>query len=328
MNKFIFSAIAIAAASSTGYAAGSDWLQLDQDIASLSSTINSSEGANVGGLLRTSYRDDGGPVGGFVHDDADLWFGGALEEFTWRVSFDLGSDGLDLQDAYVRWAATEDIHVTWGRFMSPVLRSNMLDPENMLFIDRSMLGMSFYNWDSGVSVNGDYNGFGYFIAAQNGGDDTGDDLNFLAHVGYDIGNGVSMQEGAMKSGDELDGSFGVTYTDMENDGNDAVLAADFAMTMGQLSGSVEYADGSDDNVGTLGLGQTPWSLTLGYLFADNMEVAFRYEDTDNLADDTVNTVGLNWYLHGHNAKWQFNYIDDDAATDQVIAVGLTVGASR
>lgn len=327
MNKFIFSAIAIAAASSTGYAAGSDWLQLDQDIASLSSTINSSEGANVGGLLRTSYRD-GGPVGGFVHDDADLWFGGALEEFTWRVSFDLGSGGLDLQDAYVRWAATEDIHVTWGRFMSPVLRSNMLDPENMLFIDRSMLGMSFYNWDSGVSVNGDYNGFGYFIAAQNGGDDTGDDLNFLAHVGYDIGNGVSMQEGAMKSGDELDGSFGVTYTDMENDGNDAVLAADIAMTMGQLSGSVEYADGSDDDVGTLGLGQTPWSLTLGYLFADNMEVAFRYEDTDNLADDTVNTVGLNWYLHGHNAKWQFNYIDDDAATDQVIAVGLTVGASR
>jgi len=326
MNKFIFSAIAIAAASSTGYAAGSDWLQLDQDIASLSSTINSSEGANVGGLLRTSYRD-GDTVGGFFHDDADLWFGGALEEFTWRVSFDLGTGGLVLQDAYVTWSCTEEVNVTWGRFLAPVLRSNVLDPENMLFIDRSMLGMAFYNWDSGVSVNGDYNGFGYFISAQNGTDGTGDDLNFVAHVGYDIGNGVSMQDGAMKSGDELDGSFGVSYTDMENDGMDAVLALDFAMTMGQLSGSVEYADGSDNDVAA-GLGQTPWDLTLGYLFADNMEVAYRYEKTDNAVDDKINTIGLNWYLHGHNAKWQFNYIDDDSMPDQVIAVGLTVGASR
>jgi len=326
MNKFIFSAIALATASSTGFAAGSDWLQLDQDIASLNSTISTVEGTNVGGLLRTSYRD-GGPTGGFFHDDADLWFGGALEEFTWRVSFDLASGGLVLEDAYVNWGCTDDLSVTWGRFNAPGLRSGDLDPENMLFIDRSMLGAAFYTFDSGVGVNGDYNGFGYFFGAQNGADGTGDDLLLTGHVNYDLGNGVSDMEGAMKAGDEMDGTIGVTYSDMENDGADAILAADFAMTMGQLSGSVEYADGSDNNVAP-GMGQSPWSLTVGYLFADNMELAWRYEDMDNVADDTTNTVGLNWYLHGHNAKWQINYIDADAATDQIIAVGLAVGASR
>lgn len=325
MNKFIFSAIALAAASSTGFAAGSDWLQLDQDIASLNSTISTADGTNVGGLLRTSYRD-GGPTGGFFHDDADLWFGGSLEEFTWRVSFDLASGGLVLEDAYVNWGCTEDLSVTWGRFNATGLRSGDMDPENMLFIDRSQLGMNFYNWDSGVAIDGNYSGFGYFFSAQNGADGTGDDLLLTAHANYDIGNGVSDIEGAMKAGDEMDGTIGVTYSDMENDGLDAILAADFAMTMGQLSGSFEYADGNDNTIGALG--NTPWSLTVGYLFADNMEVAYRYEDLDTTADDTVNSVGLNWYLHGHNAKWQFNYIDDDRATDQVIAVGLAVGASR
>ena len=333
MNKFIFSAIAIAAASSTGFAAGSDWLQLDQDIASLNSTVTTSEGANVGGLIRSSYRD-GGPLGGFSNsnevdtfDDARLWFGGSLEEFTWRVSFDLATGGLVLQDAYVTWGCTDDLSVTWGRFIAAGVRSTGYDPENMLFIDRSEIGRVGYVWDAGVAIDGTYSGFGYHFSAQNGTDGTGDDLILTGHANYDIGNGVGMQEGAMKAGDELDGTFSVTYSDMENDGIDAVLSADFAMTMGQLSGSIEYADGSDDVIGA-GLGQSPWALTLGYLFADNMEAAYRYQDKDNAAEDTINTVGLNWYLHGHNAKWQFNYIDDDSATDQIIAIGLTVGASR
>jgi hypothetical protein len=326
MNKFIFSAIAIAAASSTGFAAGSDWLQLDQDIASLNTTMTSAEGVNVGGLLRNSYRD-GGPIGGWAFEDADLFFGGALEEFSWRVSFDLASGSLALEDAYVTWGCTDDLSVMWGRFKAPALRSATVDPENMLFIDRSMLGATYDVRDNGVGIMGNYSGFGYTFAVQNGGDGTGDDNLLFAHVDYNIGNGVSAIEGAMKAGDEMDGTIGVTYMDMENDGVDAVLAADFAMTMGQLSGSIEYADGSDDDIAA-GMGQSPWSLALGYLFADNMEVAWRYEDMDNTADDTTNTIGLNWYLHGHNAKWQFNYIDADAASDQIIAVGLTLGASR
>jgi hypothetical protein len=130
----------------------------------------------------------------------------------------------------------------------------------------------------------------------------------------------------MLGGDELDGTIGVSYMDMQDDSLDAVLGIDFAMTMGQFSLQAELADAGDDTVGA-GLGEAPFAITFGYLFADNMEAAYRHEDRDDAADTSVESFGLNYYLHGHNAKWQINYIDDDAAADEVIAVGLTVGAS-
>lgn len=326
MNKFLYTAIALTAASTTSFASDSDWLELDQDIASLSSNVATADGASVGALLRTSYRD-GGTLGGFTHDDTDLWFEGSLEEFSYRVSFDIKSGSVALEDAYVTWGAGDDMSVIWGQFKTPVLRSSTIDSENMLFIDRSNLGMLFDIFDTGVGVMGHLEGFNYTFAAQNGTDGATEDLLLFGHASYNIGAGLSSNEGAMKSGDELDGVIGVSYLDFENDSIDAILAVDVAVTMGQISGSLELADGSDDAVGGA-MGTNPLAITLGYLFADNMEAAYRYEDYDDAADSSKSTFGFNWYLHGHNAKWQINYIDDDLSTDEVIAVGLTVGASR
>ena len=112
MNKFIFSAIAIAAASSTSQAAEGDWLQLDQDIASLSSSVAQGGGIDMGAIIRNSYRD-GDVVGGWEFDDVDVWLEGSLEEFDWRISFELfltdddpltDDKALELQEAWVRWA--------------------------------------------------------------------------------------------------------------------------------------------------------------------------------------------------------------------------------
>lgn len=326
MNKFFFSAIAVAAASSTSLAAEGDWLQLDQDIASLSSSVAQGGGINIGGVLRNTYRD-GGAVGGWDWDDADIWLEGSLEEFDWRVNVDLDTGTTVLEDAWVRWSCGENLSITWGNFKDPLVRSTAIDPENLLFIDRSLIGMEFDKWDNGVMVAGHNAGFHWSLAAQNGTDGTGDSLAFGAHASYAIGNGVSMQEGAMKAGDELDAVIGVGYYDMQDDGADAVLLADAAFTMAQISGSVEMADSGDDALFTTN-GTNPWALTLGYLLADNLELGFRHEDRDNDEDESKTTFGLNWYLHGHNAKWAINYIDDDAAADEVIAVGLTVGKSR
>ena len=172
-------------------------------------------------------------------------------------------------------------------------------------------------------------------------------MAFGAYVGYHIGNGVTMSEGAMKGGEEFDATIGVGYFDEQDDGVDAILLINGAFTVGPISGGVELADGGDDTVfstetdggdevsadgGTFNVllddGTNPWAVQVGYLLADNLELGFRYEDRDNDADETRSTFGLNWYLNGHNAKWQINYIDDDALPDQVIAIGLTVGKSR
>ena len=327
MNKIITTSIALAVASTTSFANGGSWLELDKDIASLSSTVNVAGGTEVGGLLRSSYRD-GGDVGEFGFEDVMLHAGGSLEEFTWRISGDMSDGGFTLDDAHVVWSYNSNVSVAWGQFKLPMFRSSSIDQESMLFIDRSVLGATYDNYDMGVSISGSNSGLDWTLAAVNGDADPADQesLTMFAHVDYHMGNGANSSDGAMLAGDEMDATIGFSYMDEQDDGLDAVLGIDFAMTMGQFSLMVELADGDDDAVGSLG--NAPNAFTFGYLFADNMEAAFRHEDRD-LGDDTSkDTFGLNYYLHGHNAKWQINYIDDESAADEVIAIGLTVGASR
>jgi hypothetical protein len=349
MNKIITTTIALAVASTTSFAHGGSWLELDKDIASLSSTANVAGGTEVGGLLRSSYRDGEGVDGAdseFGFEDVMLHVGGSLEEFTWRVSADL-TDGLSLDDANVTWNQSENLSVTWGQQKLPMFRSSSMDQESMLFIDRSLLGTMYDTYDMGVSISGSNSGLDWTLAAVNGtglnldldttpGDgipdgindtDDSESLTMFAHVAYTIGNGAcTCCDGALHGGEGMDATIGVSYMDEQDDSIDAVLGIDFAMTMGQFSLMIELADGDDDNVGALG--DAPNAVTFGYLFADNMEAAYRHEDRDTATNDSKDTFGLNYYLHGHNAKWQINYIDDDALTDQVIAIGLTVGKSR
>ena len=327
MNKFIYSAIAIAAASSTSMAAEGDWLQLDQDIASLSSTVAQGGGVDVGALIRNSYRD-GGSEGGWSFEDVDVWLEGSLEEFDWRVNVDLDSGSAALEDAWVRWACGENVGITWGQFRQRIARSANIDPENQFFIDRSLIGMRFDMFDNGIQVDGMHSGFTWALAAQNGADGTGDSLMYTAHASYNIGNGVAHQESALKAGDELDAVIGVGYTDMEDDGEDAILIIDAAITMGQIFGTIELADGGDDAVLASAGSENPYAVAVTYLLADNLELGYRHEDRDDDADTTKDTFGLNWLLHGQNAKWGINYIDDEATADELIAINLTVGKSR
>ena len=326
MNKIITTSIALAVASTTSFANGGSWLELDKDIASLSSTVNVAGGTEVGGLLRSSYRD-GGDVGEFGFEDVMLHAGGSLEEFTWRISGDMSDGGFTLDDAHVVWSYNSNVSVAWGQFKLPMFRSGSIDQESMLFIDRSLLGAEYDTYDMGVSISGSNSGLDWTLAAVNGNEPGDDDsMNMFAHVDYHMGNGANSSDGAMLAGDGMDATIGFSYMDEQDDSLDAVLGIDFAMTMGQFSLMVELADGDDNNVKSLG--NAPNAFTFGYLFADNMEAAFRHEDRDDAADESRDTFGLNYYLHGHNAKWQFNYIDDETASDEVIAIGLTVGASR
>ena len=350
MNKIITTTIALAVASTTSFANGGSWLELDKDIASLSSTANVAGGTEVGGLLRSSYRDGEGVDGAdseFGFEDVMLHVGGSLEEFTWRISGDLDGTGFNLDDAHVVWNYDSNVSVAWGQFKLPMFRSGSMDQESMLFIDRSLLGAAYDTYNMGVSISGSNSGLDWTLAAVNGtglnldldttpGDgipdgindtDDSESLTMFAHVAYTIGNGAcTCCDGALHGGEGMDATIGVSYMDEQDDSIDAVLGIDFAMTMGQFSLMIELADGDDDNVGALG--DAPNAVTFGYLFADNMEVAFRHEDRDDTGDLSKDTFGFNYYMHGHNAKWAINYIDDDASADEVIAVGLTVGASR
>jgi len=65
------------------------------------------------------------------------------------------------------------------------------------------------------------------------------------------------------------------------------------------------------------------------LSPDQWEIAVRYEDLDDMNDTTRATAGLNYYMGGHNAKWQLNFSTSDsdikANEIDVIALALVVG---
>ena len=96
-----------------------------------------------------------------------------------------------------------------------------------------------------------------------------------------------------------------------------------AAWLGTATGDTAYArsNTSDD--------ATPFSLTGGFLFAEDFEAFLRVQDLDNEVDATMAAVGLNYYVNGHATKWQFNVeqYDDDNIDGTVIEAGLAIGYS-
>jgi len=77
------------------------------------------------------------------------------------------------------------------------------------------------------------------------------------------------------------------------------------------------------------VGETPWDATVSYMFApDEWEVAGRWEDFGDSDDSSMLSLGINYYVEGHDVKWQLNYstIDSDNSGNEidVIAVALLV----
>jgi hypothetical protein len=100
------------------------------------------------------------------------------------------------------------------------------------------------------------------------------------------------------------------------------MGLDANFTMGALGFSAELVDFDD-------LGITPFNVAGSFvIMPDQLEAAIRYEDFDDVDNTNWITVGANWYLQGHAAKWQFNYItsssDDAALETDHFQIGLTV----
>ncbi len=327
-------------------------------------------------LIDEDLLDD---TGGFLFQDVDVFFesqdsGG---EWSWRVNvdFDGGDNGgiddvLDdvlmggtvvspdalmfpafgflgttgggaaLEDAFAQWQFSDDIALTWGQFKSPTFLSNSVDPENQLFIQRTILGTIFDAWDLGAMLSGNYDQFSWYAAFQNGADGIMDEYRWTARGEYHVGAGAGGRrgvEGALGADEELNATIGVVLTD---DGGLAggtlddttIFGVDAAATYGQLSGLIEFAS-LDDEIGDTEI----FALTAAYMFQpDEWEAALRYEDTGDL-EITKLTGGLNWYQNGHNRKWSLNLssIEADLAEfggvdldGTIIEIGLTIGSSR
>ncbi len=368
MMKIVLGALALTGATTPALATETSWSTTDRDLASLSSSLTQgASGVSVSGFLRSSYVGwSDQDVGGFSIDDAQIWVNGTVGDFGVVVQTeaadsprffnndtgdftsgpDVDDDGdgvpddvdtlnrpnqpgtvgslgnLGVLDAYVTWNATEMIKVQMGQFRPAVLGSSLGNENNLLFINRSGLGARFAYRDQGVQVGGSFGMVNAVVYLQNGDDLDGDEISFGGRASATIMGTASANEGALGASGDPSLTVGLGFTDDKGLLADQVIAVDAAFTMGALGVSVEIVDVDEDDA-------TLFNVAGSFVvMPDQLEVGLRYEDFDDADNENWITLGANWYLQGHAAKWQFNYImlnsDDPADDTDLFQVGLTV----
>jgi hypothetical protein len=356
MNKFVTSALALAAIGTANYADPTDneWLELDREINSLTSATTDMGGGGYAVLVRSSFThssDDlatlgGDDISGFKMEDVRVSAWGEAGDYGWRISYNLESSIANLEDAFVYWLCGDYFTAMMGRYKPRTFRSAHIYEENLLFISRTILGEAFFFYDEGIGARGDFGEFGWSVDIMNGGNGQVSDHIWSLRGEYNLNGGVGGVEGAHGASDDLVGTVGLTYYNSDVISGDASLfGVDFAGTQGPLSVAGEMASFDDDlsmtasNVFRLPLGltidgdSTPWSFTVSYLFAPEFEGALRYQNTDNADDETAATLAVIWYHQGMNAKWNAEVSSistDNTSFDDttVFQVGVTVGGSN
>jgi len=358
MNKIATTALGLVAVGSVGYAdpGDSDWLKLDSEINGLATSLATRDGSGTTALLRGAalYGTDeisqttaGDDLSGFDLFDVDVAHHGGVGDFLYRISADLDSGTTTLEDAYAQFPCGP-VTATFGNFKANILRSANIYPENQLFFNRTILGSSMDHWDTGIQVTGEQQGILWSVAAQNGSSGSASDHAYSVMLSYLFGAGAGSSEGARGGNDDLNATVDVSlYSDDTVAGENVSYLAAINGNQGQIGFGLEFAQ-LDNDVTNWGVNSdfagvfdpanvsfsgdsTPYSATLSYLLNPEIELAVRYEDTDNDDNVTVLTVGGAYYLSGNNAKYQAQYTnvsaDNNMPDGNYFLLGLVVGAS-
>jgi hypothetical protein len=358
MNKFVTTALGLAAVSSVGYAdpGDSDWLKLDSEINGLATSLAIRDGSGTTALLRgaglhgsddisTGAGAPNGDVSGFDLFDVDVAHHGGVGDFLYRISVDFDGGSADVEDAYASFPCGP-VNARFGMFKARTLRSATIHPENQLFFNRTILGAAFDNWNTGVEVSGEQEGIEWSFAIQNGSNGPFADHFYCLAASYSLGAGAGSSEGARGGNDDLNATIDLAIiSDDTQSGDQMSYLLGFNGNQGQIGFGVELAQIDDDAFGwavgsdyagvlnpasiSFDGDSTPYSATLSFLLNPDVELAVRYEDADNADDVSVLSVGASFYQSGNNAKYQLGYSDVSSDGDEgsFVTLGLVVGAS-
>jgi len=243
-----------------------------------------------------------------------------------------GSAGIT--DAYVNIGFAEGVSVTIGGFRPTVTMSNNIDRNHTLFVGRSAIGTAYAGRDAGLGLNFGWDRINAQITYMNGSDELSDEAAYTAHADMDILGSSSGYEGAYGAAEGMNLNVGVTYgEDGAVDESDYFAVYANLVTSGfSLSG--EMLSNGEGTTTRLGKDNSPYVATAGYMFNEQYEVALRWTDFDDDDDTNRMDLGLNYYVQGHDLKWQLNFssgssdvetTDNKNYIDSQIALGLAVG---
>jgi hypothetical protein len=347
-------AAALATASQAQEESTDEWADLDSELSSMEGlSAEVMPGPHIWGYARSNFAYSTHSVGnggeklrGFSLDNIRVNVSGETAGYEYRITGELQSGTMTLEDAWASTALGEEIRATLGRFRTPFLRSGTVEARDLLFISRTRNGVFYSVRDQGAMLNGDHGRLHWAAALQNGADSTGEkwlsSLNLRINL---MGLDELPWEGAFNAGPETRLSAGVAVADdgAVSDGTAFVLDA-YLIHRG-FSFQAEWLDYGDDySLATGGPflnqqvgGTQPWSATASYMVVpDEYELAVRYDDYDDKQapldfDRSQLTFGLNRYIQGHDLKWQLNYaIANNKGADagphyDILALGLTIG---
>jgi hypothetical protein len=338
-NKTI-TALTAALLSTVALGNETSWMELDQEIASLATTVSAAgDQAALSGYMKSYYTSNSdADVGGWKFSAIRLNAKASVEDMQVKISFDLKDGTAKLKDAYATWKVSDSFDVTMGEFKRPFLWSFTRSGSKLLFV-KETASADNEERDQGIQFHGSLGEMGeYFLAATNGDDAAGDDLYYTARVQFDVaGDGAfNKHEGAIDGGEGLHSSVAVSYAN-ENSagitgtkvGLEAVLTAgEFFLHLETVMHNENFG-GVDDSLGSLLADTSPVSATLSYLVRDDVEVALRLEDFDDTDDSSRIKAAVNFYsVLPHKMKWQLNYSDtssdDTAKESEVIELGFTI----
>lgn len=329
---------------------GEGWLRLDRELEALAGPLQapSQSGVSLGVLLRTNYAwfeespaAPGEHYSGFALDNVRPWIEGRVGATTLRLTLEAQSGTALVLDAYARMPVSEDVEVTLGQFQPAVLRSALVEPQNLLFILRTGPGSFWHARDTGVELAALLDTVRLRASFLNGTDGAGDEPAMALRADWNAVGSVPLVEGAYGSGRKTCLAVGASYYDDASalaDGD--VLSADAILTTDRFSLAGEFQSYADDGGVDLGSGvkngiygnfsdSNPWATTASFMVdPEKYELGVRYEMLDDQYDASAVTVGLNAYLAGHDLMWQINYAQvDSERVDQdggVFGIGLTV----
>lgn len=323
---------------------------------------------NVGGQIQFRYMlnsgdnlpgatppDENDLESGFQTRRTKLMFNGTAHDnidFSVVGAFDRGDGAFELEDVWTRFNINDNSSVRVGQFKLPFLYEELVSSSRQLTVDRSATN-EFFNQGRSQGVEYRYNqdDWRLAVAFSDGFNTANTDYNNASEGDYAFtgrfeykgaGNWNQFRDFTSAAGDETAWMLGAAghYQAGQADGFggdnkfygytiDANIKGDGWSAFGAFMSATNDPDGGTKLTdfghvlqGAFRIPESKWEI-FGRWDAI-------YADSDRANDDDFNTVtvGANYYMHGHAAKFTFDFqwfLDNVAGADVATAPQTGIG---
>ncbi|MCA9281220.1 MAG: hypothetical protein H6812_06295 [Phycisphaeraceae bacterium] len=295
---------------------------------------------------------------GFTTNRTELGFSGHVfdKEFVYRVSgeFMNSGGGFNLEDAYVGHVFDNGLLLVWGQLRMPVLWEDVMNDKYAQAVDMSVVNAVFrQDRSQGIWVHysaDDWRGwFGFSDGIRSEDTDLfGDGSDWALTLRGEFkfaGDWSQFDDFTSPPGSNWGVKLGLATHWQDGPENSAIFPD---TTLGAYTADLMLeGDGWNFFVAGVGLHTDPdggdsfndWGVVAQggvYIPDTDWEVFARYDavipDSDRVGDDTFNTLtaGVNYYMHGHAAKFTADiqwFFDDTVGNDLVSSVATGAGGS-